>query len=63
MKEETIVESFFAKAGEVDANFNLWPEETLVEMAKDPRFRWDPKTKTLYLRVELEKLKDDSRSQ
>lgn len=55
-REEIIVESVFAIAGVVDANFNVYSEETLIEMAKDPRFRYDPTTKTLYLHVQLKQL-------
>lgn len=60
MKEENVVESVFAVAGVVDANFNVYPEETLIEMAKDPRFRYDRNTKTLYLRVQVEPKQDTS---
>lgn len=62
MKDEQadITEVFFAKAGEVTANFNVFPEETLKQMADDdPRFRYVSETKTLYLRVCLSELKND----
>lgn len=58
MSEETIIESAIAKAGVVTEAFLVYDEDALIEMAKDPRFRYDPANKTLYLRVQLKPIDD-----